>query len=202
MFLTCRGRDEAFLASFLLFFVFLNTIRVVQVKGHSVRLTAHISLSLANLVLHCDNLWLTDASSYCVFFPLSLRFRHVNTDWQKSSNRHRWDKKKSSYCPFSFFPSMSQIFFNDFSRYTPFRSLEFSCMTHLNLLCIHTLIPNCWILIILLYLTVILTIYSIFPLHFEKPSIFPWLSHMEYILSSRSNSLPQAPLQDRDYIQM
>lgn len=199
MFLTCSGRDEAFIASFLLFFVFLNTIRVVQVKGHSVRLTAHISLSLANLVLHCDNLWLTDASSYCVFFPLSLRFRHVNTDWQKRSNRHRWDKKEFLLSLF-FFPSMRHIFFNDFSRYTPFRSLEFSCMTHSNLLCIHTLRPNCWILIILPNLTWLYTVF--FSVHLEKPSIFPWLSHMEYILSSRSNSLPQAPLQDRDYNQM
>lgn len=199
MFLTCSGRDEAFIASFLLFFVFLNTIRVVQVKGHSVRLTAHISLSVANLVLHCDNLWLTDASSYCVFFPLSLRFQHVNTDWQKRSNRHRWDKKEFLLSLF-FFPSMSHIFFNDFSRYTPFRSLEFSCMTHSNLLCIHTLRPNCWILIILPNLTWLYTVF--FSVHFEKPSIFPWLSHMEYILSSRSNSLPQAPLQDRDYNQM
>lgn len=167
MFLTCSGRDEAFIASFLLFFVFLNTIRVVQVKGHSVRLTAHISLSVANLVLHCDNLWLTDASSYCVFFPLSLRFQHVNTDWQKRSNRHRWDKKEFLLSLF-FFPSMRHIFFNDFSRNTPFRSLEFSCMTHSNLLCIHTLRPNCWILIILPNLTVILTIYSIFLRAFRK----------------------------------
>lgn len=95
--------------------------------------------------------------------------------WTQSDRRGQTDTgetKKEFLLSLFFFPSMSHIFFNDFSRYTPFRSLEFSCMTHSNLLCIHALRPSCWILIILPNLTVILTIYSIFLRAFRKASNF------------------------------